>query len=197
MTANDRGEYVGGDDRYTLDPDRPQDLDLLVEDLKRTEAVPTHVVYLWSLDAPDGDLRNRPFDTLVAMMRAVSGLLGGQTSALTIVTSGAFGFDGQPSPSALVAGAAIVAAHEYPKLAIRHVDTDLDAEAATLAARILAEAIGGSEPSPIAYRGDARLTRRHRSVEIADGSGGAPCDPGSICSPEGWGASARRSPSTF
>ena len=172
VTANDRGEYVGGDDRYTLDPDRPQDLDLLVEDLKRTEAVPTHVVYLWSLDAPDGDLRNRPFDTLVAMMRAVSGLLGGQTSALTIVTSGAFGFDGQPSPSALVAGAAIVAAHEYPKLAIRHVDTDLDAEAATLAARILAEAIGGSEPSPIAYRGDARLTRRHRSVEIADGSGG-------------------------
>ena len=126
MTANDRGEYVGGGDRYTLDPDRPQDLDLLVEDLKRTEAVPTHVVYLWSLDAPDGDLRNRPFDTLVAMMRAVSGLLGGQTSALTIVTSGAVGCDGQPSPSALVAGAAIVAAHEYQKLAIRHVDTDLD-----------------------------------------------------------------------
>lgn len=65
-------------------------------------------------------------------------------------------------------------------------------------ARILAEAIGGSEPSPIAYRGDARLTRRHRSVEIADGSGGVPCDPGSICSPEGWGhrrGGARRAPS--
>ncbi len=173
VTANDRGEYAGADDRYTLDPQRPQDIDLLAEDLKRSEAVPTHVVYLWSLDAPGGDLRNRPFDTLVALLRALSGLLGGRVAALTIVTSGAFGFDGRPEPSALIAGAAGVAAHEYPKIAIRHVDTELHGSAPTLAGRILAEAIRPAEPSPVLYRGDARLTRYFRSVELTDASGGS------------------------
>jgi acyl transferase domain-containing protein len=157
-----------------VEPTRRADYERLVHELEsRGDAPPTGFVHSWSLGGPERALDRG----LVSVLRLgeVLGRSSRRETSLTVVTSGAQEVLGSEPLSpwrATVLGPCRVIPQEYPLVACRAVDVDVEGGAHTLVDQLLAEMTSGDAEPSVAYRG------RYRWVQSFD-----PITPGAVVAP--------------
>ncbi len=169
--------FARTDAGFELDPGNDADW----EQLTLAAGACTHVVYLWSLDTPDGDLEAAQvscFDRLLRLARRVERVAATDAGAtLVVATANAQSIGGAPADpaQALVAGVVRTAPQEYPALRARWVDLDGRAAQPDRIAQILADELDAvaADPDTIAWRGGQRLTTCITPVPAPGARGGA------------------------
>jgi acyl transferase domain-containing protein len=143
-----------GTHEFRLDPDRASHYRQLIETLKAERLTPARVVHLWSLA---GRERTNLY-SLLYLSQALKGAAQIGSLEIAVVSRGLYDVTGsealQPG-GALLLGPCKVIPQEYPHISCRNIDLDADTDAATLMAELAA---GCNEPV-VAHRG------RHRWVQ--------------------------------
>lgn len=152
-------------DQYQIDPQRADDMALLLETALAQRGQPFHVAYLWGLDARSDGAASLA-DTIAGATLPFLHLLGAIarrndtiSPTITVVTrgAGAVSADQPVEPAqAPLCGLALTAALEHPELRVRLVDLDPGADAPSTGA--LARALTGTDDEE---RVALRQGRRH------------------------------------
>jgi acyl transferase domain-containing protein len=169
---------------YRIRPSAGADYAALVEDLRRRDALPAHVVHLWSADPLDGPVdplaaaSERGFYSLLYLLQALGCPPGAGKIELVVVSSGLHDVTGSeplcPEKAPLLA-LCVVAPQEYHELACRSVDVDPGAgEPAALAEVLGGELASGARDTVVAYRGGKRWTRTVERVPPRSGAAPLP-----------------------
>ncbi len=170
VTAARRGAPGEAAPEPSFDPARPREMAPALQRLVQRVA-PQHVVYLWSLEQPDGEAA----EALAITAR----ILGAEprTSPLPVIVATRRGFDvhgGEPvaPTSPWLANAGRILGDPAKGLSCRVVD--LDAAHGDDASRLLAEALDGSAVDAVAWRGRYRWLPALDAVALRDARPGDP-----------------------
>ena len=146
----------------TIDPSDASHYEWLAAQLRDRGGFPETVLHLWGVTGDDTsdrgrvDCEARCFYSLLHLIRTLGAEEGGDRRVL-VVTDGAHDVTGHEALNpfkALALGPCRVAPQEYPSLLVRHVDVAIPASgAATLAAKIEAEATSTAVAATVALRG--------------------------------------------
>jgi acyl transferase domain-containing protein/SAM-dependent methyltransferase/acyl carrier protein len=176
------------DDRYILDPARPDGYDRLFRDL--ADRMPDGIVHLWSVTggAPTAPERvlDLGFNSLVQIAKMLGKRLVTEPLQIAVVSDGMQDVSGDEAlepVKATLCGPVAVIPLEYLSLGSRSIDIVLPADAAgrrpellrRLADRLAAELAAPAADRFIAYRGAHRLVRTLTPVELPPApAGGMP-----------------------
>ncbi|HEX3126712.1 MAG TPA: SDR family NAD(P)-dependent oxidoreductase, partial [Thermoanaerobaculia bacterium] len=156
-------------DVYLVDPGRPQDYELLVEDLRARGKSPNRVVHLWSLSGPpeEGEpstshavehVLASGFFPLLYLVQSL-GRRRPEGLEINVISNG---LEERPE-QALLTGPCLVVPQEYSGIACRSIDLALDEpKDRALAGRLVDELLTRPADSPeIAFRAGRRWVRDH------------------------------------
>jgi phthiocerol/phenolphthiocerol synthesis type-I polyketide synthase E len=148
---------------FTIRPDARDDYRELMDALGAVEGR-TAVAHLWSVDGPAQQTRG--FLSLALLADAL-GHDREHAARIVAASSGLFDVTGderlEPARATLLAACRNVP-HEYPHLTLRAVDVHPSGDAASVARRLAAELLSGSEETAVALRGRHRWTREFAPV---------------------------------
>jgi len=164
--------FSASDGSFTIDPARPDHYQELLEELKRLQLVPRHVVHTWTLDgvgqAPlsvDGfeDGQARGFFSVLDLVRACDTSRSDTALTLWLVSCGVHDVTGgeelRPG-SATLLGPARAIPEEYPFITCHAIDVAQDGDGATVPGRVAdqlaAECLAQQADPVVAYRGPHR-----------------------------------------
>ncbi|MEM9290676.1 MAG: amino acid adenylation domain-containing protein [Acidobacteriota bacterium] len=125
VTRGDDYRYEGG--RAEINPLEPEHFERLLEASKSASGLPAKIVQLWDWDAAAEGAVEWPFQSLVALMRAVERVDPAHGAHLTLLTAGALAVTGAEElvpHQGMLLGAAPVLSQEYPQLSVDLVDLD-------------------------------------------------------------------------
>jgi acyl transferase domain-containing protein len=181
IQQGDRFEQAG-DNRYTLNPEHPEDYGALFAELRRMERMPDHILHLWNVGVVKPEQAYYTgFYSLLYIVRALRQQGSEKEVLLTVVTTGMQEVAAEgvhyPEKAALL-GPLKVIPQEHPFIRCRSLDLELP-EPGALAVEVehLAEllakelalepAAAFAEPE-IAYRGLKRWVRSFEPVRLED-----------------------------
>ncbi|HWW77088.1 MAG TPA: SDR family NAD(P)-dependent oxidoreductase, partial [Pyrinomonadaceae bacterium] len=170
------------DDVVELNPERPEDYDELLEELKGRELTPDVVVSFWGAtedarpqpDAADGGAPwERGFFSLLYFAQSLGRLNVVKPLRVALVTSEVRQVTGRDTivpEKATALGASLVLPREYPNVKSQSIDITLPAEGSwqeqSLAEQLLEE-VSATRPEPIvAYRGDRRWLQTYEPLAL-------------------------------
>jgi acyl transferase domain-containing protein len=170
MVTRGSGFVKHGDDAYSLHPDRREEYELLLQDLRDQGRHPGKVVHCWTLteepsqqmsQAIVDELLERGFYSLLNLVQSL-GTLGMDTCDISIITNYLQNISGSETvcpEKALITGHSLVVAQEFVALRVRSIDIVLDEalnqEKSSL--RMLVEELVTTPTDPIlALRGNSR-----------------------------------------
>ena len=167
---------------YRVRPSQGADYVALVDDLRRRDALPGHVLHLWSTDPLDGSAdpfaaaSERGFYSLLHLLQALGRPPGVGKLELVVVSSGLHDVTGTeplaPEKVPLLA-LCVVAPQEYHELSCRSVDVEPGTgEPAALVELLRGELASGATDPVVAHRGGKRWTRAFEP--LPPGGGPAP-----------------------
>jgi phthiocerol/phenolphthiocerol synthesis type-I polyketide synthase E len=170
------------EDRYSIDPRRPEDYQALVRDLDDQGKSPRSVVHLWSLNPDDGDTEQAQqlgFYSLLSLAQALGGqqTLGIQIDVVSAELQPVTGEERLCPERATLLGPCKVIAQEYTHLSCRSIDVVVPAagdwRAGRLVAQLAAELTHPFTAPVVAYRGAQRWTQTFEPVRLEDTAGAA------------------------
>jgi acyl transferase domain-containing protein len=166
------------EDRFSIDPRRREDYELLLRELRESGRLPSRIAHCWCADGSriePGETQDLGFFSLLHLCQALGSVAGGDDVRIAAVTERLFDVIGEeairPERATLV-GPCRVAPQEYPGMTLRLVDLAEGDPAAS--ARIVAGELDSREGGRVAaWRGGHRWVPSHEKMEIA-ASVGAP-----------------------
>ncbi|MBA3773463.1 MAG: SDR family oxidoreductase [Ramlibacter sp.] len=158
------------DGTYRLAPAEAQHYAMLLGALEQAQAVPDHILHLWSMDTVPGASGRQlagqalAFDSLLYIAKAIQELDLAAPLRLTVVTAGSQAVMGEAVPHperALALGPCRVIPRELPNVGTRLIDlAPFDVSSGPAAAAIVAEAQHAEGADMVAFRGDERWTHQ-------------------------------------
>jgi acyl transferase domain-containing protein/acyl carrier protein len=164
---------------YVLNPQRHEDYERLVEDLRAAGLTPERIIHLWSVTERVGGRvdaereaaqRVRGFDSLLHLARS----LAAGRCPIEVVSNNLHDVTGEETlcpEKATILGACLVIPCEFPNLTCRSFDVLLppkkrSAARELQAGQLLEEFLSGASDSPVAYRGRHRWTQDVERVRL-------------------------------
>lgn len=161
VTVTPGDEFARVEGGFTLNPDRPEEYERLLDELAAGSSVPKRLLHAWTAGAPSGDPLDAvktkktlelAFSSLVWLTQALAARDLTDGLELTVLSSGTHDVTGDDlhSPArATVTGPLRVIPLEFPGVRCRHLDVDgstLDVDV------VLEELADSSAPEVVAYR---------------------------------------------
>jgi NADP-dependent 3-hydroxy acid dehydrogenase YdfG/acyl carrier protein len=179
IKQGDRFEQPAGN-RYTLNPEQPEDYEALFAELRQMERMPDHILHLWNVGVVKPEqAQYLGFYSLLYIVRALQQRGSEKNVSLTVVTTGMqeVAAEGVQNPEkAALLGPLKVIPQEHPFIRCRSLDLELPEPGTFPAAQpaellekelTLEPAAASAEPE-IAYRGCKRWVRSFEPVRLED-----------------------------
>jgi len=180
VTAVSMGARFDGDGtRYICRPGSDADFEALLDELQRTDRLPTRVVHLWGLDTvANGGVASldafqpHGLETLLVLGRTL-GPRPGRKVEIAVVASGLYDVESSdrldPAKAGLL-GPCRVLPQEYPNLACRDIDVQPpDGNPAGLIEHLIAELRVPAAGMSVAYRGASRWVQMYEPLRLPEG----------------------------
>ncbi|HEX6745681.1 MAG TPA: amino acid adenylation domain-containing protein [Longimicrobium sp.] len=167
--------FAAGDGGYTVDPRRAEDYRSLVDDLAARGRLPQRIVHLWNV-VPQAEgaaaARERGFDSLLHLTRALVAAGADDPLRIDVVTTGVQSVDGSEplgADKATVLGICRVAPQERRNLSCRSIDLVLSSpdprRDEAVVAELLRELRADSPERVVAYRRGVRWAESFARVQ--------------------------------
>ncbi|CAM2069715.1 Amino acid adenylation domain-containing protein [Sulfidibacter corallicola] len=167
---------------YTLHPARPEDYEILFEELSEREHTPTRLLHFWSVTGPGGPkdpavrfekLQERGFKSLLYCVRALDLLRAETDPRITVFANHLFEIDGEeplmPEKNTLLAFCRVLS-QEHPHLRCRAVELELPEEGTSPAwtQELVAEAFSEAPEPVVAFRGGLRYAEDFAQIHLGE-----------------------------
>ncbi|MEH0971307.1 SDR family NAD(P)-dependent oxidoreductase [Micromonospora sp. CPCC 205546] len=156
--------FVAAPDGYEFDPDRTQDVELLVEAVHESGLLPDRIVYaLFDADDDPQRVAHRAYHRMAALAKALLRTFRAEVE-LVAVTDRVWSVNGEPArpEGATVAGPLRTLPRELGTVRVRQVDVAPTAPA--VAATVVGEIGAGGDRELVALRGHRRWVHHHASI---------------------------------
>ena len=167
------------DNRYMLNPGKPEDYDALVDELLGRDGAPENVVHLWTVTSPDNDAQtvddhlNNGFYSLLYFVQALERKNCTEELRIAAVSNDMQDVTGEeslcPAKSALL-GPATVIPHEYPNIRCISMDVVVPEKGTrkfeTLSDHLVSELNADLSDAVVAYRGNYRWRRTVKPIRL-------------------------------
>ncbi|HEX5709540.1 MAG TPA: SDR family oxidoreductase [Pyrinomonadaceae bacterium] len=183
----ERGEqFERVDERWTIDPRRPEHYEALVKELKERDEVPSYIAHLWGV-APEAATADETeafrraqevgFYSLLRLVQALNKLEVVSPVQVNVVTSDMHEVVGDESlrpEKATLLGACKVIPQEYPHINCRSIDLSLSGpqSPASLTDKLVAEMSADAANDVIAYRGTHRWRQTFEALRLGASANG-------------------------
>jgi acyl transferase domain-containing protein/acyl carrier protein len=181
VVAGDQFDRIG-DGLYTLNPQSPRDYDSLLEELRVAEAIPTHVVHLWSLTpaaqpSSDSDsfgrMQTLGYYSLVYLAQAIGEQNLDEAMRIWVVTNQLHEVESGeailPEKATILAPCKVIP-QEYPNLTCVLIDIVMPEPDSQIEERLIDQLLVEVQATPsdfvIAYRGPRRCVQHYEPVQI-------------------------------
>jgi len=158
---------------YTLNPQRAEDYQLLLQDLQAHQLAPDQVIHAWSLLVDPAtaleEIQARGFYSLLFLTQALAEQNGSAPLTLQVLTQGLYSVTGSETlipEQATILGPCQMIPQEYPHITCRVIDLGLSTEKANLSASFIQELIQSSDETAVAYRGRYCWVKRYDQVSL-------------------------------
>jgi len=161
------------DEVYTLNPERAEDYQALLQDLQAQQLTPQQIIHAWSLTAvsatPLEEIQARGFYSLLFLAQALAEQNCSAPLTLQVLTHGLYSVTGSEAlipEQTTILGPCQIIPQEYPQITCRVIDLGLPEVDGNLCEMFIQDLLQPSAETTIAYRGRYRWVKRYDSVPL-------------------------------